>query len=119
MIMQMKYGLTGVGAAIDDDTEPAVSQPIVARELCRDCVNFADQRPVFGRNVQDCRDVLPWHDEKMQRRLRTDVSKRNHRVVLVNKVSFDLSLDDAAEQTIVHGSSSSTRSEERRVGKEC
>ena len=75
--MQMKYGLSRIRPAIHDDSESPLRKTIVTRQFNRNSMNFADQRSVLGRNVQHGRNVFSRHDQKMHRRLWTDVLEGN------------------------------------------
>src|SRR3990170_172791 len=99
----MENALAGVGAGIDNDAKAAVGDPLLPRQARGDFEDMTDHGPVIRFQVQNPGDMPARDDENMDGRLRIDVLEGNHRVILVNDISFDLALDNAAKKTIAHG----------------
>jgi hypothetical protein len=99
----VKNALASVGSGIDDNTEAAFSDPPVACELRGDFENVADHRSVARLDIEDSAHVLARNNQDMDRRSRADVLKGDHRIVLVNDLSFDFTFSDPAEKAVGHG----------------
>src|SRR3990172_3088974 len=102
MIMQVKDTLAGVGAGVDDDAKAAVGDSLLPRQARGDFEDMTDHGAVIGCEIENAGNMPARDDENMDGRLRIDVLEGNHRVILVNDISFDLALDDATEKTIAH-----------------
>src|ERR1043166_2272972 len=86
MIVQMKNALTGIRPGIDGDAKAALGDAVLASQLRGYLKDLADDRMVFGLNIEDSRDVL----------------EDDHRVILEYHVRLDLLSDDAAKQAVGH-----------------
>src|SRR5437763_544248 len=72
--MHVADGLHAVRSGVDEDTESAVGDPLIARHTQREFVHPGDQAPVL--HLVQRRDVLLGDDAHVHRRLRIDVRER-------------------------------------------
>jgi len=93
--MQVKNGLSGICALVDDH---AVSPG--EAELLRNHLRRVKQIFVISliRKLREARNLLARNDQNMHRSLRLDIPKGHHVVVLIHNVSRNLALDDLGEQ---------------------
>jgi hypothetical protein len=80
----MEHSLPGVRVCVEHRAEPSVPVPLLARDGRGPADHLANERVVFrGQRVQAL-DVLAGDDERVQRRLRIDVSNGDEPVVLID-----------------------------------
>jgi len=82
--MEMWNSFAGIWSAVENEAEAALGQA----KLFRDFGGFEQQEPqhllIFGSRFRDAGDGPFGDDQNVNRRLRLDVAKREHRFVFVN-----------------------------------
>lgn len=100
MDVEMRHGLAGIAAMVDDEAEAFV--PSLNAELFGDATRGEQQGPerglIFRHGLADTRDELLRHDEDVDRGLRIDVVEGRHELVLIDERRGDLTLDDFLEK---------------------
>jgi len=66
-------------------------------------VHGTDERVVTRGEIIECGDVFARDDQRVQRGLWVDVGDGDELIVLMQNFARDLTRDDFAEQTVVHG----------------
>lgn len=64
---------------------------------------FHQSGKIFARNIVNIFDVCFWNDQEVSVIHGVDIKKRIRRIVLVHLLGGDLSTDDLAKKTVVHG----------------
>src|SRR5437868_4514867 len=95
----MKNGLSCTGSGIHHRAVSR-SQLEFSRQIRRYKLQSAQYGLIFGRGLIQRGKMLARDDQDMRRRLRSDVFKRKHILVLVKYLRRDLFRSDFAEQTI-------------------
>ena len=80
---------------------PRISAPQLLRERRSEDHHFTKQRRVLGLTIGQSFDVSLWNDQRVNRRSRMDVMKRQEILILVDFLTWNLASDDFAENTIV------------------
>lgn len=100
MNVQVLHGLSSIGAGVDDGAI-AVVKALLCRDLRRSGEQLAEECGGFAAEltgVEQTRDVFAGDDQNMHGRLRIDIRKRNHILILVDQFGRDGSVDDFAKQ---------------------
>ncbi len=98
--VQMKHGLAGAGAVIDDHSVSLPVEPFIIRYFfCRQ-EEMSDEFPVCIVHAVNIGNVFFGNDEQVDRRLWVHVFKSGDRVVLVHDFGGDFFFDDFAEDTV-------------------
>ena len=100
--MEVWHRLTGVGAAVGNDPVSAWHQAVFLGKFAYDAEQMPNQSGVIFFNGVNGRDFLFWYHQKMRRRLRIDVRKRQTFLVFVNYVGRDFPVDDSAKNCLFH-----------------
>ena len=104
--MDVEHGLPGLAVRVEDRSVPALVIAVLRRQGGRPAKHRTHETIVAWRQVVQRGDVLPWHDQHVQRRLRIDVLEGHQRVVLVDDGARDFTRDDLAEEAVrvvLHG----------------
>lgn len=103
--MQVVYRLPAVRTCVHHGSKARLGDALsLGHGPCSEH-QFTQQLPVFGASIVERCEVFPWDDENVRRRLRTDVSKGDEALGLVNDVRRNRSVHNSAEQAlrIPHG----------------
>ena len=100
--MNVKNALPRVGAAIGHHAKPALRDSLLLGETVRNGEHFSDKLFISILQIEQGRYVLGGNDQDVNRRLGPHVFESNDGVVAIDDLSFDLSLDNAAEKTVAH-----------------
>jgi len=108
--MQVEHGLPGALLAVHDQPITALVHSLIHGDLGR-CVEEPRDFGGMGLSHVVCgRDVRSGHDQHVNGGLRMNVAKRDNVIILVEKISVHLALDDATEETrVVHDPSARPR----------
>ena len=98
--MNMKYGLPGAGAVIDDHPVSLRVQPLVLSDLFCGQEEVADKVSVGFGHAVNIGNMFFGNDERVDRRLRVNVLEGGHEIVFVNDLGRDLFSDDPAEKAV-------------------
>ena len=85
---------------VEDGPEAAIRVAPLACERGSAADHLADERIVLWGERVEAVDVLPGHDQRVQRRLRVDVAEGDEPIVLVNHRCRNLAVHDFAEETV-------------------
>lgn len=102
MVVQVKNRLTGVGAAIGNHTKPVFRNPPFLRQLRGDLKYTTRHLPILRPQIQKGLDMLARDNQNVHGRLRPDILKSHHRVVFIDDIALNLSLDNSAKETVSH-----------------
>ena len=108
MEVQVFHGLARVLAHVGDDTV-AIVEALLLGELGDDGKHMAQQRAIGLRQCSSRRDVLFRDDQKMHFRLRGDVIKGNHLIVLVELLRGDANMMEILMMSILPTMRKTTR----------
>jgi hypothetical protein len=97
MEVNMKNALSRASATVDYYAEPFFGNPLIFGQLIGHRKNVADKAFIFLLQVEERCDMLSWHDQEMDRRLRVNVLKRYNGIVLIDDVPFDVAFNDPAK----------------------
>jgi hypothetical protein len=100
--MQVKHALPRVPAGVDDKAEPGIGDSFFSREPSRHLKDFADQRVIFGFDIEHAGQMLARYEQNMDGCLWSNVGKGNDAIVLMDDISFDLPSDKGAKKATVH-----------------
>jgi hypothetical protein len=101
MQMDMKNGLTGVPAIVDDHAIAGLIKAFLLRKCLRHKEQVSNQLPVILPDAVNIGEVFFRHDEDMDRRLRIEVLEGNSKLILVDHFRGDLLFDDPAEDAVL------------------
>src|SRR5688572_3038194 len=99
MHVNVEDGLTGFGIAVEHRPVARAVVSLFLRNLRGGAHHGSDERVVLFAQIVEGGNVLPGHDQHVQRRLRVDVGKRQQPIVFVDFRRGNLAGDDATEQT--------------------
>lgn len=102
MKMQVKNSLARVSSRIDDHTETALGNTLLARQFCAHKKNLTHNGLVVRFQIQNRSDMLARNDQDMDRRFGTDVPEGDYGLVSVNDIPFNSAFHNATEKTITH-----------------
>lgn len=94
--MQMRHGLSGVGAAISDDPIPAGQIPF-SGQLAADHQQVTGQGRIAFAQIGERRNFLLGDDQDMHGGLRIDVLERQALLVFVNNLGRNLPVNNPFE----------------------
>ena len=97
--VQVTHALADRAAAVDDHPE-AAGVPGVGRDLPYDLEEATAHALVH--QLGEGRDVLAWHDERVEGRLRRTVLEGDDVGVFVEELGADLAAGDLAEHAVRH-----------------
>jgi len=97
MEMNVKYGLPGAGAVIDDHPVSLRVQPLVLGYFFCGQEEMADKVSVGFRHAVNIGNMFFGNDECVDGRLRIHVLKGGHEIIFVNDFGRDFFCDDPAE----------------------
>ena len=104
--MDVKNGLTGIPAVIDDHSIAAPFKTVLLGECLSDEEKMADVLAVAFLHGMDISEVLFRYDKDVHRRLGIDIGERDGPLVLVQDPGRQPLLNDLAEQAVlveIHG----------------
>ncbi len=99
MQMQMKYRLP-CAASVVHNGSVAIQQIQFARQLCRDELQLAQKGLIFRTGLVQRSKMLTRANQDVRGRLRTDIFKREHFVVLVHDLGRNFLRGNFAEQAV-------------------
>lgn len=102
--MEVKDGLSRSGAHVEDSAVPLLDLALTC-DGSRSQVTAADQFGVVGLGFFQSREMFLRNYQHMRRGLRVDVFEREHMLVFMDFLGWNLSANDAAEKTIGIGHS--------------
>ena len=88
--VEMRNGLAGVAAAVDDDAIATLEHTQFGRDLTRRDEHFAQQLRIFRNGLTQAGNYAFRHDQHMHRRLRIHVAKREKAVMVEDDLSRNL-----------------------------
>ncbi len=97
MHVDMRYFLSAMLAAVDDQAVTILIDPFIAGNLARDSEHSAHGRFILGGNIVNGRDVAIGHNQDMRRPLRSYVAKSGHQFILIKHGGWQFLADDLAE----------------------
>src|SRR5215213_224141 len=100
MKMKMRDRLSGIGAVIGDDPVAAVIEPILGGDACGQRQRVRRDVPIVAADRTQGREVLPRHDEHVDRRLRVEVAEGDVMLALSDELRPELAAGDATEDAI-------------------
>src|SRR6516225_7538031 len=103
MGMRVEHGLTGLGPGVEDDPVATPGQALGGGHQIRHRGDLRQQPGVGGRQGGQIRIVIFRNDQHMGRRLRINVTERDHPGGLAHLVGWDIPGDDPAEKAVRHG----------------
>lgn len=102
MHVDVKDGLTGPGAIIEDHPE-GVTDTFLSGEISADTHHFADQFFILRAYRSRALEVFLGDDQKMGGGLGADVPEGKDIIILVKLVRRNITIDNLAKQAVVHG----------------
>src|SRR6266699_5112171 len=102
MKVQVEDALPRIRADVGDKAVAALADAQVARNLCRRCEDRCQHWPILSRQVRHRGDVTPRNEQDMLRRLRVDILKRDHILVLIVNLTRYLTCCHLAEQAVLN-----------------
>ena len=100
MKVNVKDGLPGVAAVVNDHSISGLIEPELFSEHLCNKEQMADQFPVVRLNAVDVSNMFFRHDQDMCRRLGIDVHERNGMFIFVNIFHGGLFFYDLAEYAL-------------------
>src|SRR3974390_564905 len=100
MQMQMKHGLPRPAAIVENGPIPR-EQIALLGDLRRDHLQLSQQALIHMRSVVQRRKMLLGTDQNVRGRLRADVLKRKHIIILKHNFRWNFFRPDFAEQAIL------------------
>lgn len=97
MEMNVKYGLPGAGAVVDDHPVSLRVQPPVLSNFSCSQEKMADQVSVGFGHAMNVGNMFFWNDESVDGRLRVHILEGGHEIIFVNDFGRDFFRDDPAE----------------------
>ncbi len=97
--MQVEDGLS-CGLATIDDHSVALVETICLGNLVRHQDQVPKQLLVLFSSLRKLRNALSWNHQDVARRLRIDVPKGHAVLVLVDRVTWNLTLEDLGEEVV-------------------
>ncbi len=94
--------LATVAVAVENRPIAALINALLFGKIPRNQKHMAYERSVFVAYIVDGRDRLSRYDENVGWRYRIDVTKRNHLIVFVNKIAWNLACNYFFEQRHVN-----------------
>ena len=104
MYVEMKNGLARTGADVEHGSI-AILDAALPRDIGGDELAAADHFCILGRGFLQSTQVLLGNDEHVRRSLRINIVEGIYVLVFVDFLGGYFTLNDAAEQTIVHDTS--------------
>src|SRR5262245_56152613 len=102
MVVRMKHRLARIGAGVDHDTKAGVGDAQLLGQPRGYLKNFSDERTVARFDIENTGDMLARNNKHMRRRPGLDIFKRNDLIVAIDNVTFDLAVNNSAEEAIAH-----------------
>ena len=97
MHMDMVHFLAAVAVAVDDQPIAIVGKTFIAGDLRRDGHHPAQRQLMFSGDVIYGRNQNIRDNQNMGGRLRGDVAKSGHKLILIDNIRRDLPANDFAE----------------------
>jgi len=98
----VENGLTGPGTRVDHSPVASSFQTPLPRQLCRHHEEMPQEWGIVGGGVIQGFQVFAWDNECMDGRLRMGVLKRHDFIILKDNLGGQASLDDSAENALIH-----------------
>jgi len=102
MQMKVKHGLSRFRIHIENGAIAFLRHAELFGELPRDFKHVCDKRGVIRRHIVQCRDVLSWADQNMDRCLGMDVVKRNNAIIFIYHPGGHFTIRNFAKKTGIH-----------------
>jgi hypothetical protein len=100
--VKVENGLAGPGARVYHSPVAASFQTPLPRQLRRHHEETPQERGIVGGGIIQGFQVFAWDNECMDGRLRMGVLKRHDFIILIDNLGGQASLDDSAENALVH-----------------
>ena len=104
MQMNMIHSLPAIRASVDNNAI-AFAESLGARDLCRHRSKVTEQRLVCFIHIGERGDMLPRHNQYVNRSLRVNVRERVAMLVLIDGCRGNASVNDLAKQAAHNGTS--------------
>jgi hypothetical protein len=101
--MKMGDSLSGVRPVVGDDPIAAVMEPGLGGDARCQSERVRRDVPIVNTDFTQGREVLPWHDEHVHRRLRVEVAEGDVVLALGDELRTELTARDATEDAIGNG----------------
>jgi hypothetical protein len=102
MKVDMIDALARSRSAIDHHPETLLRDPLVLGQLSGHRKNLADKASVFLFHVEQSRYMLSRYDQQVHGRPWINILNRHYRLVLIDDLTFNVTLDDVTKKTIAH-----------------
>lgn len=100
--MDVTYGLTRVAACVHHETIALITHAFAGGDFLRSVEQRRKRGRVAAVDIVHRCDVLLRNDEDVDRRLRMQVAKRDHTVIIIHDVGGNLVCRDATENAVAH-----------------
>lgn len=101
--MQMRHGFATVGAIVNYQPVTFLFQSELLRDLRSFEQQMSQQLMVIRRRFRDARNGFARHKHDMSGRLRINVAKRDHQIILVNNGGGYFARGNFFKQGFAHG----------------
>jgi hypothetical protein len=99
--VDMKNALAGGGIAIHYDAVSVIRKTLIGGNPGGSNKQFTDKRFVPVLEVIHGRDMATWYQQYVRRRFWIDIPERDKRVVLINNIRGQITVNNPAEKTVI------------------